>query len=324
MLVRNQARIKITIREFYKNLYHQEESPFVSFRDGLVNLIAEEDVAALEVLPSFEEIKEVVWDCEPSRAPGSDEYNMNFIKKCWDEIGAEFMTVVLGKKEAAIIKLDFQKAYDKVKWQFVDIVLQKMGFGRRWREWVMECVGTSTMSVLINGSPTKPFKMDRGLRQGDSLSPFLFVLVVDILHRMIGEAVRNEEESIKNYKRLLRCFELMSGLSINFEKSSLIPINCDQLWVQSMCSLLGCKKAALSVKYLGIPLDANPRLEDSLLGICLVKLRFSEGEVSTTILGFNPKRLCHRDRELELLMKASATPMRVGTSESITRNLEAG
>ncbi|XP_016204774.1 uncharacterized protein LOC107645293 [Arachis ipaensis] len=165
-----------------------------------------------------------------------------------------------------------------------------MGFGLRWREWVMECVSTATMSVLVNGSPTKPFKMDRGLRQGDLLSPFLFVLVVDVLHRMIGEAVRNgrisplfvgrdnielshlqfaddtvlfcppEEESVKNYKRLLRCFELMSGLSINFEKLSLIPINCDQQWVQSMCSLLGCKEAALLVKYLGIPLGANPRL----------------------------------------------------------------
>ncbi|XP_015953537.1 uncharacterized protein LOC107477959 [Arachis duranensis] len=127
-----------------------------------------------------------------------------------------------------------------------------MEFGRRWREWVMECVGTSSMSVLINGSPTKPFMMERGLKQGDPLSPF-FVLVVDVLHRMVEEAVRNgrispllvgrdnielshlqfadntilfcllEEETIKNYKRLLRCFELMS-------------------------------------RYLGIPLGANPRL----------------------------------------------------------------
>ncbi|KAL1331391.1 hypothetical protein AAHE18_12G181400 [Arachis hypogaea] len=102
--------------------------------------------------------------------------------------------------------------------------------------------------------------MERGLRQGDPLSPFLFVLVVDVLYRMVGETVRNkkilplvvgrdsielshlqfaddtilfcppEEETMKNYKRLLRCFELMSGLS------------------------------TLPVKYLGIPSGANPRL----------------------------------------------------------------
>ncbi|XP_072084417.1 uncharacterized protein [Arachis hypogaea] len=59
---------------------------------------------------------------------------------------------------------------------------------------------------------------------------------------------------------MLRCFELMSGLSINFDKSSLIPINCNEQWVQHMCNLLGCKRDTLPVKYLGISLGANPRL----------------------------------------------------------------
>ncbi|XP_015963081.1 uncharacterized protein LOC107487015 [Arachis duranensis] len=165
-----------------------------------------------------------------------------------------------------------------------------MGFGQRWRNWMKECVSTATMSVLVNGSPSKPFKMERGLRQGDPLSPLLFVLVVDVLHRMLGEAVRNgriapllvgrdhielshlqfaddtilfcppETETIMNYKRLLRCFELMSGLSINFDKSSLISVNCEQEWVERGCRLLGCKQAVLPVRYLGISLGANPRL----------------------------------------------------------------
>nr|XP_029144568.1 uncharacterized protein LOC114924353 [Arachis hypogaea] len=71
-----------------------EESPMVGFRDGLVGMIAEEDAAALEVLPSIEEIRNAVWDCDSSRAPRSDGYNMNFIKKCWDEIGAELTATV--------------------------------------------------------------------------------------------------------------------------------------------------------------------------------------------------------------------------------------
>ncbi|XP_015953789.1 uncharacterized protein LOC107478154 [Arachis duranensis] len=165
-----------------------------------------------------------------------------------------------------------------------------MGFGHRWRSWVMECVGTSSMSVLINGSPSKLFKMERGLQQGDPLSPFLLVLVVDVLHRMFGESARNgrispllvgrdhvelshlqftddtilfyppEEETIKNYRRILHCFELISGLSINFDKSSLILVNSDVQWVHLMCSVLGCKEASLPVKYLEIQLGVNPRL----------------------------------------------------------------
>ncbi|XP_015938722.1 uncharacterized protein LOC107464306 [Arachis duranensis] len=154
----------------------------------------------------------------------------------------------------------------------------------------MECVTTASMSVLINGSPTKPFKMERDLRQRDPLSPFLFVLVVDILHRMISEAVKNgrisplvvgrdsvelshlqfaddtilfcppHDETMQNYKWLLRWFELMSGLNINFDNSSLIPLNCEEQWVQRMCRLWGCKEGTLPVKYLEVPLGANLRL----------------------------------------------------------------
>ncbi|XP_057747477.1 uncharacterized protein LOC130966674 [Arachis stenosperma] len=73
-----------------------ERSPVVGFRDGLVNRIDEEESTALERISTMEEIREVVWDFESSKAPGSDWYNMNFIKKkCWDEIGTEFTIAVL-------------------------------------------------------------------------------------------------------------------------------------------------------------------------------------------------------------------------------------
>ncbi|XP_016200150.1 uncharacterized protein LOC107641157 [Arachis ipaensis] len=85
-LIWNQAWIKIAIRNFYKDLYHQEEAPMVGFRDGLVEMIDEEDALALEMQPTTEEVREKVWDCESTKAFGSDGHNMNFIKKCWDEI----------------------------------------------------------------------------------------------------------------------------------------------------------------------------------------------------------------------------------------------
>ncbi|XP_057724092.1 uncharacterized protein LOC130940061 [Arachis stenosperma] len=125
-----------------------------------------------------------------------------------------------------------------------------MEFGLKWRAWIKECVCTASMSVLINGSPSKPFNMERGLRQGDHLSPFLFVLVVDVLHRMIGEAVRNGRISPLLVGRDDN--ELSHLLSINFEKSSFIPVNCEQRWTRKMCTLLDCKEASLPVRGWGV------------------------------------------------------------------------
>ncbi|XP_020964247.1 uncharacterized protein LOC107648682 [Arachis ipaensis] len=327
-LVRNQDRIKVAIRDFYKDLYHQEKSPNIGFREGLVKQLDEGEAIELEVMPTVEEIKAAVWNCESSKAPGSDGYNMNFIKKCWEEVGREFIEAVLGffqtsmlprdsnvtwvalapkftgareikdlrpismvgcvykviskvlvrrmrkvmlglvgetqsafvmgkkihdgaliacetvqwlktrKKSAVIIKLDFQKAYDRVKWSFVDIVLQKMGFGHRWRGMVGEAVRNGRISPLLVG------------RDNIELSHLQFAILF----------CPTEEETIRNYKWLLRCFEMMSGLSINFKKSSFIPINSDQRWAHKMCQLLGCTEASLPVRYLGISLGANPRL----------------------------------------------------------------
>ncbi|XP_057719513.1 uncharacterized protein LOC130933932 [Arachis stenosperma] len=100
-LLRNQARIKIAIRDFYKELYHQEPSPVIGFRDGLVKQILLEEATELELMPTAEEIKEAAWDCESTKAPGSDGYNMHFIKKCWEDLGGEFTETVKGFFQSA-------------------------------------------------------------------------------------------------------------------------------------------------------------------------------------------------------------------------------
>ena len=87
-------------------MYHQEPSPNIGIRDGLVRRITREEAAELEVMPSPEKIREAVWDCESSKTPGSDGYNMNFIKKCWNEIGTEFTAVVMSFFETAKLPED--------------------------------------------------------------------------------------------------------------------------------------------------------------------------------------------------------------------------
>ena len=196
----------------------------------------------------------------------------------------------LKKKQipGTLIKLDFQKAYDSVNWDFLQLVMEKVGFGRTWIRWIMNCVTSASMSILLNGTPLKPFKMERGLRQGDPLSPYLFILISEALVSLLNKALSlNLIEAIQvgkdqvclkhlqfaddmlifapknmlcinNYFRILDVFAMMSGLSLNYSKSCLISWSSrDQQWAREVASSMGCRHSSCPVTYLGFPLGDN-------------------------------------------------------------------
>ena len=94
----------------------------------------------------------------------------------------------VGKTGYMALKLDMSKAYGRVKWEFMEKVMRKMGFTNRWVDLMMECITTAFYSILINGEPYGNIKASRGLRQGDPLSPYLFLMCTEGLHGLIKKA----------------------------------------------------------------------------------------------------------------------------------------
>ncbi|MCH88112.1 LINE-1 reverse transcriptase like [Trifolium medium] len=197
------------------------------------------------------------------------------------------------KRACFIFKVDFEKAYDYVSWSFLDYMMMRFGFGSQWRSWIRVCVFNGNLTVLVNGCPTEEINIQRGLKQGDPLAQFLFLLVVEGLSGAIfraeelgmfkGFKVGNNglfvphlqyaddtiflgEASVENLwtlKMILRCFELASGLKVNFAKSSVMGVNVSADFLNVAERFLHCSVGSIPFSYLGLPVGANPRKEST-------------------------------------------------------------
>jgi len=188
------------------------------------------------------------------------------------------------------LKVDYEKAYDSVRWEFIYDMLQRLGFHIKWIQWIRGCMESTSVFVLVKSSPTKEFNPTRGLRQGDSLAPFLFIVVDEGLARLVRQTLkanalsrvkigRNEIElcmlqfvndtlflcddsfhNVVSMKAIPRGYELVSGLKINFHKSKLVGINVERIALACYAKTLNCTQMGVHFKYMGLEVGGNPKV----------------------------------------------------------------
>jgi hypothetical protein len=198
----------------------------------------------------------------------------------------EIIHEVKRKKQSGVIfKVDFEKAYDKVNWNFLHHMMIKKGFDDKWCDWVMRTVRGGKVAIKTNDRVGPYFITHKGVRQGDPFSPLLFNIAADGLACMVHKAkdegiirgfiphiipngccclqyaddtiflLQDDLEGARNLKFILCLFEQMSGLKINFHKSEIFCLGeavDKEIWYGDIFT---CPSNCLPMKYLGVPID---------------------------------------------------------------------
>lgn len=199
------------------------------------------------------------------------------------------------------VKIDISKAFDSVQWPFLLSVLEAMGLPEKFILWIKKCIELASFSIQINGELAGYFNSKRGLRQGCSLSPCLFVICMQVLSKLLDKAAEErrvgyhpycrelnithlcfaddvmvfsdgKKTSIEGILGVFRDFAKMSGLSISLEKSTLFLAGVTEEESVQILDQFPFETGSLPVRYLGLPL-LSKRMSAQDYAPLLVRIR---------------------------------------------------
>lgn len=215
------------------------------------------------------------------------------------------------KGKRCTLKVDLMKAYDTLNWNFLLIVMQALGYPPTLINWIKECITTPRFSLIMNGELVGFFSSTRGLRQGDPISPYLFVIAMEVLSRLLSRMATHPDfkfhwrcskmnlthlcfaddlmifchgdiHSLNLVKNVLCKFEEWSGLKANPLKSNIFLGGVSTEERKELVDVLNFQEGTLPIKYLGVPLisaklsygDCKPLIDRILARISSWRSRF--------------------------------------------------
>lgn len=232
------------------------------------------------------------------------------------------------------LKLDISKAYDRLEWSFLEAILLRLGFARAWIDVIMCSVKSVSYSILFNGNPTGYIVPSRGLRQGDPLSPYLFIFCAEglsslithsithgslkglvmcpgapVIHHLLfaddsflfGEATEGE---CLQFRQVLNIYERASGQKINLEKSSVVfSKNVHDDTKSNLAGILGVQCVEDHGRYLGLPIHFG-RSKTTIF-------EFLKEKLTNKLVSWWSKILSSAGKEILIKVVAQAVPLYV-------------
>ncbi|GAU40270.1 hypothetical protein TSUD_60610 [Trifolium subterraneum] len=156
-----------------------------------------------------------------------------------------------------MFKVDFEKAYDSVDWGFLEYMLRRLGFNGKWIAWMKACIFRGKMSILVNGSPIEEIDIQRGLKQGDPLAPFLFLVVAEGFSGLMRTAV---ERNLFHGFRVGQEVVVISHLQYANDTLCIGEASIQNIWtLKAILRGFASGEGVVPFGYLGLPVGANPR-----------------------------------------------------------------